>query len=277
MSVSSIYSLYKHALVSNYGQLYHPNWTPTESRELGDFGTMLNGLFTRIGNLRDWNIPVVGSPPAVKAHQTFSAGAGVSYDFNAGAGATARSVATVKAKLKLSFSGGQGVSINAYGLHHTRIQNYQAVSAAVLRLYDQRKWNARWVIVTELHQAQRCLMAVSSEGAQEAEIEFEARQRVPLAELNLANAALNLVCKRHHNIGYTLDTRQGKVTLGLGFGMVHVPLVRTPRFEPFENRGRLGSDGPTTGFEAGQVSSPGIHTPDAVATGTPQFVPVVAS
>ncbi|MGI4736259.1 MAG: hypothetical protein ACRYG7_13870 [Janthinobacterium lividum] len=235
---------------------------------------MLNGLFTRIGNLRDLGIPVTGSPPAVEAHQTFSAGAGVSYDFHAGAGATARTVATAKVKLTLSFSGGQGISINAYGLHHTRIQNHQPVSAAVLRLYGQQKWNARWVVVTDLYQAQRCLMAVSSEGAQEAEIEFEARQRVPLMELNLANAALNLVCKRHRNIGYTLDTQQGKVTLGLGFGTVHVPLVRTPRFEPFENRGRWGSDGPTTGFEAGQARNAGVYTPDAVAASTPLFVPV---
>ena len=277
MSKSSIYAIYKRALASNYGPLYHPNWAPTDARELGDFGTLLNGLFTRLGNLSDLDIHPTGSRSAVKAHQTFSAGAGASYDFTTDAKARARKVATAKVTLKVSFSGGQGVSIQAYGLQHTRIQNYQQVAAAVLKLYSRQKWDERWVVVTELYQAERCIMAISMDGHDAAEIEFEARQQVLPAEVSMANVNLDLICKSHRNIGYTLDTQHGKATLGLGFGKVRVPFLRQPRVEPFENRARWGSDGPTTNFETVRSSSAGISTPDSLVAGEPQFVSIEAS
>ena len=157
---------------------------------------------------------------------------------------------------------------------HIRVQNYQQVADAVLHLHSIGKWGPRWVIITALYQAQKCLIAISGDGTAGAEIEFEAQQRVPVAELHLANAALDLVFKKSRNIGYTLDTQQGPVTLGLGLGMVHVPLVRKPRFEPFENRMRWGDKGPSTYVEVGSAKRSGVYTSDRVVAGKPQFVQV---
>lgn len=274
---TSIYFIYKRALVSNYGLLYHPNWEPTRAHQLGDFGTMLQGQFTRVGNVRELGIAIIASRSPVQAHQTFSSGANVSYDFSGGAQASLKTAARAKAKLRVAFSGGQGISINAYGLQHTQIQNYQAIAAAVLHLQHARQWNERWVVVTELHQAHRCILAISSEGTADAEIEFEARQKLPVATLTMTDANLGLVCKNQRNIGYTLDSQQGVVTLGMGLGKVDVPLLRTPRFNQFENRGRWGSDGPTTKFETGRSWSTHIHLPDALESGTPRFVRVSVS
>jgi hypothetical protein len=274
---NSIYSLYKRTLVSNYGTLYHPNWHPTTRHELGDYGTLLNGQLVRMGNIRDMGIRLIASKPRVTAHQTFSSNTGVSYQFDTGGQTQLRAAPSAKVKLKVSFSGGQGVSIQAYGIHHIQIQNYQEVMTSVLQRYSIRRWDAKWVVVTELHQAKKCLMAISSEGAQEAEIEFEAEQKVPLAEVTMANANLGLVCKSHRNIGYTLDTQQGEVTLGLSYGKVHIPLMRRPRVQPFENKGRWGSDGPTTQWVQAGSTSAAVPVADMVETGAPQFVQVQVS
>lgn len=269
---NSIYSLYKRTLVGNYGVLYHPNWHPTTKHELGDYGTLLNGQLTRLGNIRDLGIRLTASRPRVTAHQTFSSGAGVSYQFDTGGQAQLPATPSVKAKLKVSFSGGQGMSIQAYGIHHIQIQNYQEVIASVLQQHASRRWDTRWVLITELHRAQKCLLAISSEGAQEAEIEFEAQQKVPVGQVTMTNANLGLVCKSHRNIGYTLDTQQGEVTLGVGYGKVDVPVLRRPRVQPFENKGLWGSDGPTTQWV--QASGFGTSAPvvDMVETGAPRFV-----
>ncbi|WP_210116385.1 hypothetical protein [Hymenobacter fodinae] len=221
-------------------------------------------------------ITITPSKSQVRAHQTFSSGTGVSYNFDAGGGGQIRAASSAKAKLKVSFTGGQGVSINAYGIQYTQIQNYQSVTNAVLALYNSGKWSKHWVIVTDLYQAQKCLMAISNEGSQEAEIEFEAQHKLPTATATLANANLGLVCKSQRNIGYTLDTLKGKVTLGFGLGAISASFIRRPRFQPFENKGRWGNDGPTTmNFEMRRT--PNVHIPDMIETGPPRFVRVQVS
>jgi hypothetical protein len=280
MSTNSIYAIYKRTLVRNYGELYHPNWDPTSNRELGDYGVLRNGIFTRIGNISKFKIPVVSSKPEVKAHQTFSSGSGVSISFEAGGTVQAGDKGSVKAKMKVGFTGGQGVSINAYGIQHTTIQNYAHMMNAILSLYQTQSnvWQEQWVVITDLYQAQKCIMAISAHGSTEAEIEFETAAMVPLTTANLTNANLGLVCKTQRNIGYTLDTQKGKVTLGLGFGKVHVPLLRKPRFQPFENKGSFGGDGPTTQFMEGLANpNSAIHIPDEVEAGTPRFVRLIVS
>jgi hypothetical protein len=280
MSTNSIYSIYKRTLVSNYGELYHPNWHPTSNRELGDYGILRNGIFTRIGNISKFKIPVVSSKPVVKAHQTFSSGSGVSVSFEAGGTVRAGNKSSAKAKMKVGFTGGQGISISAYGIQHTTIQNYAHVMNAILLLYrtQSNAWQEQWVVITDLYQAQKCIMAISAHGSTDAEIEFETAAKSPLNTANLTNANLGLVCKNQRNIGYTLDTQQGKVTLGVGFGKVHVPFIRKPRFQPFENRGSWGSDGPTTqlilGFPNANYAVP---IPDEVEMGTPRFVRLAVS
>lgn len=271
---NSIYSLYKQALVGSFGRLFHPNWHPTTKQELGDYGTLVNGQLVRVGNIRQLGIRLLASRPQVRAHQTFSSGSGVSYQFNAGGQAQLQAAPSSKAKLKVSFSGGQGVSMQAYDIHHIQIQNYQEVMTAILQRYAGRQWDVRWVVITELHQAKKCLLAISSEGAKEAEIEFEAQHDIPVGPLTMTNANLGLVCKSHRNIGYTLDTQQGEVTLGVGYGKVDVPIIRKPRVQPFDNRSWWGSDGPTTQYAHFGSVIPSVPITDMIETGPPRFVRV---
>lgn len=143
----------------------HPAWLPLTSRfELGDFGVWRGGVFTPLGNVRDFGAApeiVDGEPVRLD----FQSRGVVMVDAGAAAAATVKAV-DAAVDLAIQCADAESFILQAPVLRSRRIANVAAVAAAVSRASgaDGRpRWRSRYKFVTELFTGEQVTILATTE------------------------------------------------------------------------------------------------------------------
>lgn len=169
---------------------YHAAWLPNSKFELGDYGTLSDEVFSRIGNIKNLGIPIKSRVNANLSLQFSSQGTtSVQIAPNA-------SIAGTHAGLKINFSKKNGVFFYTKG--NTRsVQNYKEFSDKLLDLWKNEKWDLNHHVVTEIANSKSTTSIISSDSG--ASIELEASSP-SIPSIDIANLDLKLNVKSEKSI-----------------------------------------------------------------------------
>lgn len=180
---------------------YHAAWLPNDRFELGDYGTVKNNLFTRIGNVDEFDIVIEKKQNAnIKLHHASTGITTVQTDLNA-------SVVNSHAALKINFLKQNSVVFFTSGSSKS-VSNYLELQNKILELLKDKQWDSDHYVITELLVSNFTTAIISSD--KNASIELEATDPT-IRSLDLANLDVKLNVKSQRSIN-TQIVADGKTT-----------------------------------------------------------------
>ncbi|HEU4536520.1 MAG TPA: hypothetical protein VFS00_20485 [Polyangiaceae bacterium] len=162
-------------------------YPPNVPVALGDYGTLEEGVFRRLGALSDFGLAV--RPKAE--------GATMSREFKTrrvskallGAGAAVREgLVLASPSLELGFDADFSVFVALAGCTHHGVDDLQALGEAIVALYRQGRWDADWAFVSSLVASSNTTVIVARERGSKMVLSASAE----VASLDLADASLSL-------------------------------------------------------------------------------------
>lgn len=203
----------KHQLGSYFG-----TWLPNAPVNVGDYGTVEDRIFTSIGNVGSLGCKVevaTGEP----THLHFTSTSGVTVKHLSSVDANVPST-KIEAGLEIAFSKQDGIFFNAAESVVKRITNSAQIESTLLKLTKANKWKKDWVVVTGVVSTGATTIAISK--SDRASITLRAKGN--FAEIDLANASVNLQIEATSNIGLQLIAEKGLVPL------MQLSQLQTPLF-----------------------------------------------
>lgn len=143
----------------------HPVWLPLSSEvDLGDFGIWRRGVFTPLGNVREFGAePVIvdGQPVSLDFQSTGV----VIVDAKADAAAKIQSAVEASANLSIHAANAESFILQAPVLTSRRIDNVAAVAAKIHAADGKSglRWRSRYKFVTEVYSGERVTILATSE------------------------------------------------------------------------------------------------------------------
>jgi len=181
--------VYQKEMHNNVG--FFATWLPGDHMELGAVGVMKDGQFRQEATLKDLGIKYKpsdeGSPQPLK----YTSSKGTSIESSVGA-----KVPAVTADIKIDFSSEGAFLFDALRVRQVRIKNRFDVTADILELYEEGKWNKEWYVVESLHMADSATIIVSQD--QSAGIVMAASSELPIPSTTLADPKVDLSVKSSH-------------------------------------------------------------------------------
>lgn len=206
---------YQTEMHENFG--FFATWLPGDPIEVGDVGVFEDGRFRREARLGDFHIPCKVEVANSASDVQFTSRNGVQVSTRGGA-----SAATVgELRMSVQFTGNGAFLFHASGLHLHRLSNRPEVTAAVLGLYEHRRWKREWLIVEAVHTAARTTVLISEDRAAKVELAAKSEIPVPIASLAAPEAKIQVTAS------------EGKVFQSIGANNLH-PLYACLRVkDPF--------------------------------------------
>ncbi len=196
--------IYCNEIHDNLRPLYG-NWHPGTPVGLGDYGELRNGVFVRLGNIRDLRVAFSVRDDPTQDQITFSS-QGKTEVTLAAAGAVATGMpVTVKASIDIAFGSEKAVFFNASKCKYITITDLVALGKEIMRLFESDSWDRSWSIVTQVVEAASTTVVVS--GSSSASVRLEALGDVP--NINLADASVKLGVATSKNVGLTIAAQDG--------------------------------------------------------------------
>lgn len=223
-----ISEIYTDEVHENLSPLY-ANWEPGTPRRLGNYGVLDGNTFIYVGNIKDLDIHIKVRHDTTPDKKSFTTQGSTQVRFGIGAGGTVDGAVDVAGKLEVAFSSERAVFFNAAGCRTETISDQNALGQAIMALRDADKWNDNWAVVTDIVKAGATTVAVS--GGAGSSVTFQASGTT--AQIDLADADLDLHVASQNNIGYTVDAGKGLVPLiGLSKVQSRFPLFWNKDFKP---------------------------------------------
>jgi hypothetical protein len=178
--------------VQRYQQEMHENigffatWLPGDLLELGDIGTLKDGVFRKSSSLGELGIAFQASAlgPSQNLQYASKSGTVVSVDSSIALPQPLGPTATIK----VEFSSEGSFLFHASNVRNRRVENSAKLSRAVLQAWKNGKWkNKNWYIIESVHQAD-CATVIVSEDVS-AGVTFNAKGTltgIPLADAQVA-------------------------------------------------------------------------------------------
>jgi hypothetical protein len=206
---NTVQARYRKAVASNLKPFY-ANWMPGQARALGDYGTFEDGIFERLGNVRDFGLDFAVRTDDSGEEMRFCADG--SYDFKVDAGADV-SIANVGATLSLN--GSNSVFFQALGTRTNEMADKTAFGRALVQAYEDEKigWERSWVVITELVEAGRTIAAVATSNG--AKVEFKAKVDVPIPGTIISDPRIGLDVQSTRDVGFHICGDAMQVLIGL--------------------------------------------------------------
>lgn len=202
------------------------NWEPGKPIKLGDFGTMNKKRFIHEGNIKNFGIKLKIRKDEKCDNREFTSGNKTEISFIPKGKFTDGNIYT-NASLKVEFGSEQGVLFNAVNCKHDIIINKQDVGDKIIELYNNKKWEKDWVIITEIVKSGSTTILVS--GSKSSSIVLEADANIK--NLNLIDTSLKLKVKNKKNIGYSQITTEGLIPL-LSLSKLQDKILSKPKVRP---------------------------------------------
>jgi hypothetical protein len=208
---------------------FHATFPPNEPLKLGDFGVLHDDVFERLGNVRSrFGVDFaerlgLATAPLID----FSSKGSVEIEFTAAGGTTGGGV-PIKAGIELKFSRSDAVFFNAAACTFDSIEDQVELGERILKLYDDGRWERKFVVVTSLMRAGATTIVVSS--SSNSSITLEA-STPGVAAIDLADASLKLSIKRLKDVALKIVTA-GEITPLIGLSKIHGGIFSGDDFGP---------------------------------------------
>ena len=203
------YKKYLNEMSKKFGM--HAVWTPGTPIELGDVGEFKDGIFRRIGNIRDmghaFEARISESPEELNYQSEKSVS--VSIKAQGDAVPVGSALANMDAGFSIGFGKGGGVLFKAENAHDHSIKDQLSLRKFLLENYNNGTFQKKWVIINELKEAGSATVIYSS--TSNAQIDLKANANIGTENLSLTNASLGLGIVREKGME-TKVIAQSKVT-----------------------------------------------------------------
>ncbi|WP_430412848.1 hypothetical protein [Kordia sp.] len=223
---------------------YLATWEPNVPLELGDIGVLKGKEFTRIGNIKsdlgiDFEVREDTTPGSVK----YVSKSGVS--FTAKASGTVPPTGSTLEKTDLgfniSFSKEKAIFFEAEGTYNHSIKSSITLGKEILKLYDAKKWDKDWVVITELMKADSSTILISLGRKGSVDIKVNAETEVTSKNMRVTNPSLDLSVSFFNNVSAEIIAEKGLTPL-FKVSKVKKPFLGAPIFKANKTMVTLGNN-----------------------------------
>jgi len=181
---------YTDELYNNFG--YFATWEPGTIRQIGEVGEMKDNEFIRITNLKNLGIEFNVLTDEVKHDLSYSSKGSVTVTQKLSGTTTpkASSLGELESGFVVEFGKEKAVLLKAIGVSTEQIDDQVALTEAIIKLYNDKKWDKKWTVITELKHAESATIIISNSA--NSKIEISAKGSVGNTSLNIADAELGL-------------------------------------------------------------------------------------
>lgn len=182
-------------------------WLPiTQNYSLGDYGLIADGVFARLGNIKEFNVSFTEKKGNDTKIDYTSARTKV-IKFAAGAQVDVIPAGAADAEVKFEFQDANSFLIKSPVIKVTAIDNVNEVAG---KLKAAKGWRRNWKVVYEVYEAQDAVV-ISTKDANTV-LSFTGNASA-LKDLKLGTAGLNFSCNK--KLGLDLQGETGVIGLGL--------------------------------------------------------------
>lgn len=168
---------------------YHATWIPTDHINLGDYGIFEDNIFRRLGSIDDmqitFGIKKASAKGRILEHSSKNS-IQISTKSSGSAKLNGSSLSKIDAGLIIDLKRKNSTFFKANDSVTHIISNITSVGKNILKLYDDRKWEKEWVVVTNLIHAKSASIFISSGSS--GKIELKANGKVKTDQLDIANS-----------------------------------------------------------------------------------------
>lgn len=176
---------------------YFGMWPIELNAKLGDYGTLDNNYFKKVGNITDdLGIDI----------QIDESGGTSKYCFKDGESVEVKTFGKAnlhksKAAIEISFSGGNGIYFAANNCSHFSIKNYIVVGQKIIHKFNSGYFKANYVVVTEVVKANSSTIVVSKGNNASITLEADAEG---VSEQNLIDGSIGFSIHAENNIAFSV-------------------------------------------------------------------------
>jgi hypothetical protein len=183
-------------------------WIPVVNKYgLGDYGIFADGVFSKLGNIKDdFQVSFIEGSGA-EASIDFTSSASSVKKFNAGAQVDTIPAATVDAKVEVGFQNENSFMVKSPVITVAVIEN---VNAVAMQLKATGKWDGVWKVVYQVYSAQDAVIV--STVSPNTTLTFGGDVNA-LEKLRLGNAGVNISSNKA--LGLNIQGKSGVIGLGL--------------------------------------------------------------
>ncbi len=185
----------------------HAAWLPiTQNYELGDYGLISDGVFAKLGNIKEFGVALNSTKgPDVKLDYTSAKTK--TTKFAAGAEVNAIPAGAIDAKLSFKFETANSFLIKCPVISVTAITNVQQVAN---QLKKASGWKRNWKVVFETYNAEDAVIMSTVDG--DTEISFSGDANA-LKDLKIGSAGVEF--NSNKKLGLDIQGKDGVIALGL--------------------------------------------------------------
>ena len=185
----------------------HAAWLPiTQNYNLGDYGLIADGVFSKLGNIKEFNVPFEQTTGPSVSIDYSSANTRVT-KFAGGAEVSTIPAGAIDAKISFLFEKAQSFLIKSPVINVSAIENVQQVAA---KLKNTKGWRRKWKVVYQIYFAQDAVVISTVDS--DTEISFSGNASA-LKDLKIGNAGVEFSAKK--KLGLDIQGKAGVIGLGL--------------------------------------------------------------
>ena len=187
----------------------HAAWPPiTQTYVLGDYGVISDGVFSKLGNIKEFDITFDQSTgPSVSIN--YKSDISRATKFSGGTEVNAIPASSIDAKVTLKFDKENSILIKSPNIAVTAIANVQQVAN---KLRNANGWKRDWKVVFETYRAEDAVVLSTREAG--TEISFGG-SAASLESLNLGKSDVNFSVVGNKQLGLDIQGEAGIIGLGL--------------------------------------------------------------
>lgn len=175
---------YQREMHGNVG--FFATWLPGDLLELGDIGTLKDGMFRRRSSLRELGIKYFPSALGASQNLQYTSKSGTA--FSVDSSVAAPKPLDISAAIKVEFSSEGSFLFHATNVRNRRLDNIANLTRSILEIWNEGKWDKNWYVVESLHHADCATVIISEEAS--AGVTFNAKGA--LGGIPLADPKVNL-------------------------------------------------------------------------------------
>jgi uncharacterized beta-barrel protein YwiB (DUF1934 family) len=183
-------------------------WLPVSNTfQLGDYGVLDDGVFAKMGNIKEFGIDNIIREQGKEAKLDFTSDSTRVVNFAAGAQVNVIPEGAVDAKVTFHFEKAQSMLVKSPAVNVQQMQNVNEIGQ---KLMNNSKWDSKFKIVYQVYSAQDA--AILSTITAGTEISFTGDAKA-LQKLNVGNASVGFTS--NNKLGLDLQGKEGTIGLGL--------------------------------------------------------------
>ncbi|XLS29471.1 hypothetical protein ACJD0Z_01305 [Flavobacteriaceae bacterium M23B6Z8] len=213
---------------------HNANFPPSQPISLGDFGFMKSGYFIPMGNIRSsfgLNFDVVKDQDPT--YESFKSSDSVSVALISKGAIGNSGVPAVKAGLEIKFEKEKSLFFSSAEVRYNYIQDLINLGKEIKKLYRQKKWKKRYVLISAVLEGTNTMLAIS--GSSNAEVKIEAKSD-SVKQIELSDASIGLNITRASKTAYEIVSN-GELQIGFRLSRLYNPLFSGPELKTYSVKG----------------------------------------